>query len=278
MHVTTFDNPFTSVEYKEGLLKSFDPKLAEAMLFAKFVPVMRGACYHAFDRAVHVRDSLRLIYPNQPVYTTAMGKIQFPPQYCPLWWSLDFNVDPLCSVIGQWLPEKEYHTDHRAKSWRVLDEITLHNSDTEASCREFLKRYGGWPGKVIIYGDANGWRRTTAQAGLTDYRIVEKMLRPVFGTRLEFRIRPMNPAQRDRVNAVNARLETYDGKSHFVISGQKCPKTIQDIETVTWIAGSHLIDKSKIAKVTISSTHFTDALGYAIERECPILERRYTAA
>jgi hypothetical protein len=44
----------------------------------------------------------------------------------PLWWSLDFNVNPTCSLIGQTVIAKN------REQIRVLDELMLPDSNTLA--------------------------------------------------------------------------------------------------------------------------------------------------
>ena len=54
--------------------------------------------------------------------------------HAPLWWSLDFNVNPMCSLIGQTVNERI----------RVLDELVLPDSNTLAACEQFLDRTDKW--------------------------------------------------------------------------------------------------------------------------------------
>ncbi len=46
----------------------------------------------------------------------------------PVVWALDFNVDPMCSVIAQ---------VERSGEVSVLDEIALKRATTEQACEEF---------------------------------------------------------------------------------------------------------------------------------------------
>ena len=52
----------------------------------------------------------------------------------PLFWSLDFNVNPMCSVIGQCDADHIY----------VLDELAPPDSNTWAACEAFLDHIGRW--------------------------------------------------------------------------------------------------------------------------------------
>jgi len=147
----------------------------------------------------------------------------------PLFWSLDFNINPMCAVIGQ-----------RDGEWvHVFDEIVLADSNTAAACEEFLKRAEPWfrqshpPVQVDVYGDATGDARRSS-ASRTDWQLV----RDFFGQhqdrcRASFHIGSSNPAVRDRVNCVNAKLLSQAGDRKLLID-PRCKHIIQDFERVHW--------------------------------------------
>src|SRR5262249_52777055 len=60
-----------------------------------------------------------------------------------LCWALDFNVDPMCSVICQ-IEERKTRDwkapNPRTRILRVLDEMVLPDSNTEAAVHEFIRR------------------------------------------------------------------------------------------------------------------------------------------
>src|SRR5258708_39736276 len=77
----------------------------------------------------------------------------------PIFWSLDFNVGVMCSVLGQ----------RQGETVRVLAELALPNSNTVGACEAFLARTEPWipwnprdPLRVEIFGDATAERRSTA--------------------------------------------------------------------------------------------------------------------
>src|SRR5207247_10822057 len=80
----------------------------------------------------------------------------------PLLWALDFNVDPMSSVICQ-RQERPGGLD----IVNVLDELVIANSDTHAACEAFRERTEKWADvlrrrlPVIVYGDASGDNRKT---------------------------------------------------------------------------------------------------------------------
>ena len=83
--------------------------------------------YQAFARAANVRE---------------MGL----DPALPICWAVDFNVDPMCSVVAQ----------TSGGEFRVLGEIVLRRATTEQACQEFEKRFGLPSSGVIVYGDASG--------------------------------------------------------------------------------------------------------------------------
>src|ERR1700704_216122 len=103
-----------------------------------------GTVYHAFDAQQNVRP-----LPYNPL--------------APLCWSLDFNVDPMSSLIAQ----MEDHTTrqdaimgYRNVRLHVLDEIVLPDSNLSEVCHEFVRRARLLAGhralEVRIYGDPAG--------------------------------------------------------------------------------------------------------------------------
>src|SRR5262249_5383231 len=160
----------------------------------------------AFDRTVNVR----------PVGYHAR---------LPLFWSLDFNINPMCSVIGQ----------REGDEVSILDEVVLPDSNTGAACEEFLERTERWtarahgPVAVKIYGDATGDNRHSS-ASRTDWQIVREFFaRHGDRFRASFQVDSCNPKVRDRVNCVNAKLYSQAGvRSLFINPG--CKQLIQDLE------------------------------------------------
>ena len=233
----------------ESATHELDEKTYRQEFQAKFENLTAGLVYYSFDRAKHVRKQ---------AYSHGY----------PIFWSLDFNINPMCSVIGQ---QEGAHT-------RVFKEISLPDSRTPAACEEFLKQTEQWtagrrePLEVRVYGDATGNGRKSS-ASQTDWQIVrEFFLRNQHLYRASFQLRPSNPEVKDRIACVNSRLKTHAGE-YFVRIDPDCHELITDLEQVHWrtnVKGSslHEIDKSDPKR-----THLSDALGYMIEKEFPMKPR-----
>jgi hypothetical protein len=107
----------------------------------------------------------------------------------PRWvfWALDFNVDPLCSLVVQkWRDEV-----------RVLDEIVLRQGDNGASMRRIREeirnaagiRGGVWGRERNIDAHFGGFLGLSGDSGLFPWR----------GVRIRQNVPKSNPTVRDRV-------------------------------------------------------------------------------
>ena len=207
----------------ESATRDLDEKTFRQEFEASFENQSGGLVYYAFDRKENVKAR------------EFNSMLQ-------LFWAIDFNVDPLCSVIGQRDGDNVY----------VLDEIVLTDSNTTALGEAFLKKISRWPfivsgTKIVIYGDSSGNSRHTS-APRTDWEIIKEFFRSQC-YRVEYRVRSSNPLVRDRVNCVNAVLHNQAGERRLRID-PKCKQLIQDFERVRWKTDSNgnmlsEIDKSR---------------------------------
>ena len=172
-----------------------------------------------------------------------------PGALCHAW---DFNVDPACTLVG-WFDGRRF--------W-IHDEITISGgSDTPEVAAEFVRRFGHWEGDVLVYGDAAGSSRST-KAAVSDYRLIDEVFRPAFGTRfLGADVPKANPPIVDRINAVNREL-----REDRVVIHPQCKRLLDDLARVAWKDGSRVIDKTGDRNLT----HASDAIGYWIHREAPV--------
>lgn len=218
-------------DFYERLKRSYDERFYRQEVLGEYLSMNEGRVYPAFDRAVHVKD------------------FELDPERH-LLWALDFNVDPMSSVIAQIEGDTVY----------VLDEIVLSRSNTWEACSEFQNRYQPPKKGMRVYADASGQSRQTG--GATDIEIVKRFLARNGYTRVEYRLSTRNPAVRDRVGLVNARLRNAAGDVRLFVHS-RCKELIRDFEEVSYKPGSTIIDKEKDPK----RTHVSDALGYLIWQE-----------
>jgi len=217
----------TIPDYYERLMSSYDEAFYKQEVLGEYLNTRSQRVYSAFDYAEHVKPLT-------------------PDKRLPICWALDFNVDPLCSVIAQ--------IDGDRVS--VLDEIVLSRAMTQEACDEFSKRYGGHAAGYEIFGDASGQARSTR--GNTDYEIITAHFK-ARRERMRYVVPRANPRVIDRTGYVNSKLRTADGERRMTID-PKCKELIKDFEQVAYLESGSQIDKDKDRR----RTHSSDALGYLV--------------
>jgi len=219
-------------DFYQRLKNSYDAKFFGQEVLGEYLNVQAGVVYEAFQR------------------TRNMQVVELD-QEAPLFWALDFNVDPMCSIVAQ----------KKGDEIRVLDEIVLSRASTSQACEEFHGRYPNHQAGIVIYGDASGQRLQTA--GTTDYQIIKEYFRQTAYRNVKFRVPASNPSVRERVALVNAKLFSANEDVQLFIH-PRCKGLIADFEEITFKPDSNVIDKEKDPK----RTHLSDALGYVIWQEC----------
>jgi hypothetical protein len=219
-------------DYYERLKRSYDEKFFAQEVLGEFLSMSAGRVYTSFDRKWNLREM-----------KTDLS--------LPLLWAMDFNVDPMCSVVAQ----------KAGNEVRVLEEIVLSRASTEQACEEFHSRHRFHPAPLVIYGDASGARRQTS--GTSDYDVVKKFFLREGFRQVEFRVPRSNPMVRERVMLMNAKLRSATGETELYLD-PKCKETIVDLEEVMYKPDSMVIDKERDPR----RTHLSDALGYLVWWEC----------
>jgi hypothetical protein len=213
--------------------RSMDPRLFAQEFEGNFI-IAAGRAFPDFAPAVHV------------------APVEYDPAL-PLRWSLDFNIDPMCSGIIQ----------SKDGEIRVLEEFCLPDTRTDSACTAFLDRAEicDWNLKDMhLYGDATGNARDST-SGVSDWHIVHNRLRKA---RIDFRdkVPRRNPAIKDTINAINARLRNADGMSLIKID-PRCRQLIADLQSALWPSPNDLRNE-----------HCLAWLRYYVEREFPIMPIR----
>jgi len=238
---TTEEGGNVTREELESATHELDERTYRQEFQASFENQTVGMVYYAFDRA-------RNVVPRR-----------YNPQL-PLFWSLDFNVNPMCSVIGQ----REGNEVH------ILDELALPDSNTWAACEAFWNKIRLWSGsslypvQIHIFGDATGSGRQTS-ASRTDWQIVKEFFARQF-CQMKHHVPSANPPVKDRINCVNAMLRNQAGDRRLVID-PKCKELILDLERVRWGSDAHGNALTEIDKSDPARSHLSDALGYMISYE-----------
>lgn len=226
----TGESPFVPASELEQAMAELDPKTYRQEYDASF-ETMSGRVYYPFDRKIHV------------------GKYPFNP-YLPIWVGMDFNVDPMSAIILQPQPNGEI--------WAV-DEIVLPNSSTQEVCDHLDRKFWRWQSNIVIYPDPACSQRTASrgESNLDIFR--ERGFK-----RLKFRRK--HPPVVDRINSVNARLLSADGRVRMRVN-ETCKQLIAAFEQTIYKPGSADVDKAAGVE------HPADGAGYCIELEYPLRRR-----
>ena len=157
---------------------------------------------------------------------------------------MDFNIDPMSAVIAQ----------RRGNDLICINEIVIYGSNSDEMAKEIHQRYPNR--QIIIYPDPAARQRKTSAGGRTDLSILNNS---GFMTKAKSR----HPAIRDRINSVNSRLKTGDGKRHLFFT-ENCKQTIKSLERQTYKEGTSQPNKDD------GYDHMNDALGYMIDYLFPV--------
>lgn len=191
-----------------------------------------GGIYYAFERTYNVRPCR--YDPSKPLLIAS-----------------DFNVDPMCWVLG--------HRYEGRIEW--IDEIFLRNTNTPKTLNTLWERYQTHKGGFEFYGDAAGKARQTS-ASLSDYQLIMKDTRFVdAGRTVHYPL--SNPPVLDRYAAMNALICNADGDRRMFVD-PTCKNLIADIEACYYKPGTQ--DPAAGGDLT----HMTDAVGYCVYKLFPI--------
>lgn len=176
-------------------------------------------CAWSFDREKNVIDL--------PEYNTIQLEV-----------GCDFNISPISAVIMVRVKDRLY----------AIDEISMHNSNTQELADELKLRYPR--SQITVYPDPSGSARKTSANGFTDHTILQNAGFTVRAPR-------RHDAVRDRINALNARFCSATGVRHLFIS-KKCKYTIESLDKYCFKEGTQIPDKDS------GYDHMFDALSYAV--------------
>ncbi|MFM2124049.1 MAG: hypothetical protein RL328_500, partial [Acidobacteriota bacterium] len=218
-------------DYYERLKHSYDSKFYQQEVLGSYLHLNAGRVYETFDRNENVRE------------VTLNRRL-------PLLWALDFNVDPMSSVIAQVEGETVY----------VLDEIVISRATTMQACDEFRSRYPPHPAGLEVFADASGTRGQTT--GTSDMQVVMQAFRDGAYGFVPTQVPLSNPPVKHRIALMNAMLENAAGGRRLFVD-PRCKELIKDFEQVAYKDGTLAIDKDRDPK----RTHLSDALGYLVWQE-----------
>jgi phage terminase large subunit len=254
-----FENKHVPDDYYEGLKQSYDERFYKQEALGEYLNQFSGAAYYNFSRTENVQ------------------KLEFDPAF-PLCWSLDFNIDPMCSVLSQLIDtttREQAFLGKRTSRVHVLDELVLPDTRTIQACGAFLKRITPFLEQglraIRIYGDASGNNRHSSSRE-SDWQIVREFLKRETNLHVAYNVPAANPAVRDRVTAVCSSLLDASGDRKILVD-PRCRELIQDFEEIAWMRDSRGNSQDDIDKRDPKRTHVSDAFGYFIYDELGIYEK-----
>lgn len=251
-------------DYYDSLKSQYDENWYMQEVEGQYLDLYQGQVYYNY----HPRD------------TTA--DVNYMPGVA-LNWSLDFNVNPFCSVICQYVegPTLGLTQGSIQKPWGeiwVIDEVVLKGAtfNTYQMCEAFRKRTEPWLQKsrqrlkLNIYGDATGTQAHTSANG-SDWRIIRDFFAQHSSNyQVEWFVPKANPPIRHRVNAVNAALLSANGIRRLRIN-PRCKMLLDDLMAVKWREGDQGVNMDPGPHREL--THISDALGYYIVNVSDFTER-----
>jgi hypothetical protein len=218
-------------DYYERLKSSYDTRFYQQEVLGEYLHLHAGRVYYSFEREKNVAEV----------------KVD---RKRALLWALDFNVDPMCSVVAQ----------VEGEGVLVLDEIVLSRATTQQACEEFQNRFPEHGAGVKVYADASGAHMQTT--GTSDLAVLKKFFRSGEYGVVDFKVPRSNPAVRDRVMVVNVAFERMKIDS-------RCKELIKDLEQVAYKENTQVIDKDRDPR----RTRLSDALGYLVWQELRVGEK-----
>lgn len=230
---SSMENTSLPPSYIQNMLANYDEQTVQAYVYGKFVSLNTLQAYYGFNASVHASRPLKYD-PARRIFFT-----------------LDFNVQPMCSLIIQ----QDGEVDH------VIDEIVIKtNGTTERICDELLQKYGRHAAGITITGDPAGVARNVQSTvgGFNNFAIMRSRLghMPGFYDGHPTGIVPII----NSLNLANGRFMNSKGEARIFID-PKCKTLIKDLERVKRNPKDGTIDKSDE-----NLTHSSDGFRYYLHQ------------
>lgn len=243
IQASTYDNEANLPDdYIPSLLASYPPQLIDAYINGQFVNLKTGSVYVAYDRSKNgCSDTIR--DDDRVLYV-----------------GLDFNVGRMAGIV---------HVK-RNNLPRAVDEI-INGYDTPSVIQTLKERYWKYEdGKYVatrqirVYPDASGNSRKSVNASESDLALLRQAGFTVITNHA-------NPPVKDRINSMNGMFCNAIGERRYLVNPDKCPTYAASLEQQAW-------NDSGEPDKTTGHDHQTDAGGYFIHHEYPIVTRRTTTS
>lgn len=182
-----------------------------------------------------------------------------------IYWSLDFNVNPQCSVICHWNGGHDFY---------FSDEIVLENASTQRVAEEFVRiyreKYDGQP--LVINGDASG-RNRSSNSEFSNYAIIEQVLTH-HRIRFDIQVPRANTSISNRVNNFDWHVRGLDGKPHILVNPE-CRHLCHACKLLSYDEDGKIIEvpaRFGMKTIDYAKSHIFDAASYCVMTNDPVLE------
>lgn len=239
------ENPFLPEEFLDMMLASYDRRTALQEIDGRVLIDNESLIYYEWRPKYHMKQ-IKPYDPNLPLI---------------MCW--DFNSSD-SSPMSMVLAQQHYYSDG-TPFVQVIDEIIIMSGNTPMVCEEFTKRYNRkHNSEIYVYGDRTG--TTNKSVGINDYGMIMECLSPYF-PQIVMRNVKKNMGEKDRRAAMNSMLLNAKGQVRMFIN-PKCLELIKDFDELK-------PDKfGKINKSDLKRSHASDALGYYIAKEFPVVTKK----
>lgn len=195
-----------------------------------------------------------------PVRNVGIGK-----ENNTIYWSLDFNVNPQCSVICHFDGHHDFY---------FSDEIVLENASTYRVAEEFARIYREkYDGRhVIINGDASG-RNRSSNSEFSNYAIIEQVLTQ-HRIRFDMQVPKANTSISNRVNNFDWHVCGLDGKPHILVNPD-CRHLCHSCKMLSYDDNGKIIEipaRFGMKTIDYAKSHIFDAASYCVMANDPVLE------
>lgn len=234
----TTDNPFLPKYYADSLKEDLDPKIAQRMIYGKWISITDEVVYHAYSSEHNFIDKEYQPDPSSPIYV-----------------GFDFNIGlnkPLSSVVMQ-VVDGIVH---------IFGETVIEGLRTLQNCEAMAEKgLLDHPVKYYVCGDASGKARDT-RSNRSDYDLIKGFFANYSqrrGSLIDYtmKVPAANPPVRDRHNLVNAMCLNANGDRRlFVYKG--APTADKALRLTKLKKGSYIEDDSKPYQ------HIGTAIGYCL--------------
>ena len=221
---TTLDGGQVEQKEIDQAKKDLDERTFRQEYLASF-ETYAGVVYYNFDREQNIKECK---YDKNLVIHLGM----------------DFNIDPMSACL--------FHIKNNVIE--VFDEIVIYSSNTDEFIEELFSRYPKQ--NIVVYPDPASRQRKTSAGGRTDLTILQN-------AGLNVKCKSSHPLIRDRINAVNSKLKSFEGKRSMFID-HSCKTLINSLMKQVYKEGTNQPEKNN------GYDHMTDAIGYAIDYLYPI--------